>query len=123
MAAFFQVAESTLYLWKNKHKGFSEALIAGKLIADATVAESLYKRANGYEHPDVHISINKGKVIKTKLTKMYPPDTGAIVLWLTNRQRHLWKSQKDVNVGGQQGNPLLTLALHLQGSPLPIKEV
>ena len=36
----------------------AESLKSGKEIADATVAEKLYHRAIGYEHPVVHIPLS-----------------------------------------------------------------
>ncbi|MCG8643425.1 MAG: hypothetical protein MI862_27100 [Desulfobacterales bacterium] len=40
----------------------------------ANVLGALYKRAVGYSHPDVHISVYQGDVIITDITKHYPPD-------------------------------------------------
>ncbi len=37
----------------------------GKEIADATIAESLYHRAKGYSHPEVHVSNYQGAVTLT----------------------------------------------------------
>lgn len=118
MADFFEVAESTIYLWKKKVPEFSEALIVGKTIADANVANSLYRRACGYEHPEIHVSNYQGKIKLTEITKKYPPDTGAIIMWLKNRQPDIWRDVKDWNIGGQRDNPLVILARAVQGAPL-----
>ena len=56
MADFFDVAESTLYLWKTTHPEFSEAIKRGKLEADANMADRLYQRAMGYAHAETHVS-------------------------------------------------------------------
>lgn len=82
---FFGVTETTINNWKKRHPKFFESIKAGKIKADATIADSLYQRAKGYEHPDVHISNYKGKITQTKLTKYYPPDTAAAFIWLKNR--------------------------------------
>ena len=47
IADFFDVAESTINLWKQKHKGFSESIKKGKEIADMAIAEGLFERAKG----------------------------------------------------------------------------
>ncbi len=86
LADFFDVAVSTVSLWMVKHPEFSEAMSRGKLIADAKVAEALYKRAIGYTHPDVHVSNYKGEITLTDIEKHYPPDAVALSLWLRNRQ-------------------------------------
>lgn len=115
LADFFGVADSTLDNWKNKHPDFLGSLKKGKAVADANVAESLYFRALGYEHDDIHITNYQGKITKTKITKKYPPDTSAAILWLKNRQSTLWRDAKDINVGGQPDSPLLILARSIQG--------
>ena len=124
MAGVFDVSEATFYNWKKKVPQFLEALIEGKVVADANVAQSLYHRAIGYEHPETHISMNKGKVQKTQITRRYPPDTSAAIMWLKNRQGILWRDQRDFNVGGQgPDNPMMILARAVQGRPLlPAKQ-
>ncbi|SDY78220.1 hypothetical protein [Nitrosomonas sp. Nm33] len=65
----------------------------GKLIADAKVAEALYKMAIGYSHPETHIARQGGKVIKIEITKRYLPNTKACIFWLKNRQPKLWRDR------------------------------
>ena len=96
IAGVFDVATSTLYLWKQKYPEFSEALRRGKEEADAEVAASLYHRARGYSHPETHVAVYQGQVIQTELVKHYPPDTGAALLWLKNRQSKNWKDKVEV---------------------------
>jgi predicted transcriptional regulator len=57
IADSLEVSEATLYLWKNTYPKFSEAIKNGKEKADSAIAESLYKRANGYSHKDVDIKV------------------------------------------------------------------
>ena len=97
MANFFGVAESTIHLWKVAHPEFSESITRGKIFADTKVAESLFKRALGYSHPEEKIFHHKGKIIRVTTTKHYPPDTQAASLWLRNRQPKLWRDQKFLN--------------------------
>jgi hypothetical protein len=94
IADYFGVSESTLNLWKLKHKDFSESIKDGKIRADAEVAKSLHSRAVGYSHPDVHISNYQGDITITEITKHYPPDTAAAFIWLKNRQG--WTDKKDI---------------------------
>lgn len=79
------VVESTITLWKLKHKPFSVALRLGKKPLDDRIKEKLAHRALGYSHPDTHISTFYGKVIKTPITKHYPPSVDAAKLWLYAR--------------------------------------
>lgn len=95
VAAFFQVATSTVSLWKLKHPEFSEALKLGKAEADARVERALFERATGYQHPDVHISNYQGEVTVTPLVKHYPPDATAMIFWLKNRRPDLWRDKPE----------------------------
>lgn len=96
LALLFDVAESTINLWKKEHEEFSESVKKGKDIADAEVAAALYHRAKGYSHKDVHIANFQGEVIITPITKYYPPDTGAAMAWLKNRQPDKWRDKQEV---------------------------
>lgn len=93
IAHFFGVA--TISNWKTAHPEFNEALKEGKEYADANVAESLYQRAIGYSHPDVHITSHKGHITITEIVKHYPPDTVACIYWLKNRRRDLWRDAQE----------------------------
>lgn len=97
MADAFEVSENTLNAWKKRYKEFSCVLKKGKAEADAKIAKSLFRRALGYEHPDVHISNFQGEITKTEITKHYPPDTAAAIFWLKNRQPDKWRDKKELD--------------------------
>lgn len=117
LARMFGVVESTINLWKLNHPEFSESMREGKEIADAKIAESLYHRAKGYKHDDVHISNYQGMITVTPLVKHYPPDTAAASLWLRNRQPDKWRDKVDVNHGLQPNNPLADLVSKIVEKP------
>jgi len=94
LAEFFEVAESTIHLWKRDHPEFSESIKKGKVIADARVAEKLYQRATGYTCDDVHVSNYQGNITITPIKKHYPPDTTAAIFWLKNRQKKTWRDRQ-----------------------------
>lgn len=110
LSDFFEVSESTLNLWKQEHKEFSESLRAGKSEADAEVAEKLYRRALGYSHDAVKIVADA----RTKeehivhFTEHYPPDTTAAIFWLKNRQRDKWRDKSERELTGADGGPIQT---------------
>lgn len=104
MASIFEVAVSTLNLWKIEHPKFSEAIKKGKDLADAVVADRLFKRATGYSHPDVDIKVVDGDIVKTPLVKHYPPDTAAAIFWLKNRQRKKWRDKIETGLTDGDGN-------------------
>lgn len=108
MADIFGVAESTFHLWKQAHPEFSEALKRGKLFADAHVAESLYRRATGYEHDAVKIAVDAktGEHAIIPYVERYPPDTTAAIFWLKNRRRGEWRDKQDHEHAGPNGGPI-----------------
>lgn len=90
LAKYFGVSERTIYYWKRDHKAFLHALKSKKL-SDERVERSLYERAIGYSHPEDKIFNNNGEAMVVETMKHYPPDTGACVVWLANRQPERWK--------------------------------
>lgn len=95
VAEFFQVAISTISLWKLKHPEFSEALKLGKAEADERVERALFERATGYVHPETHVSNYQGIVTLTPLLKHYAPDPTSMIFWLKNRQPDKWRDKPE----------------------------
>lgn len=95
-AEFFDVAESTLHLWKHTQPEFSEALKVGKATADNRVEQSLYRRALGYSHDAVKMHTVDGAVQITPYVEHYPPDTTAAIFWLKNRRPDDWRDKAEV---------------------------
>ena len=89
LAFQLDISVDTIYLWRKKHPSFARWLDKGKTEADANVARAMYKRALGYDHKEVHVSIDKktGKLIQAEATKHYPADVGAMCFWLKNRTK------------------------------------
>lgn len=102
LANFFEVDEATINRWKKRHPEFCESLKKGKDVADATVADRLFKRATGYEAPDLVTATYEGEITDTlEITKYYPPDTTAAIFWLKNRQPAKWRDKQDVEHSGK----------------------
>lgn len=104
LAKFFGVSEATVNNWKQDYPEFLESIKDGKEIADAEVAKSLYNRAIGYSHDDVEIKVvangdNMGsRIVEVPVVKHYPPDTGAAMAWLKNRQPKNWRDKQEIEV-------------------------
>ncbi len=105
IAQVMDVEINTIHYWKRTKPEFMRVLKEGKSLADARVVKSMFERACGYNHPDVHISNYQGEITITHITKHYPPDTTACIFWLGNRQRALWQS---VNRTEHSGNVAIT---------------
>lgn len=94
LAEFFDVSEATLNTWKKEHPDFLESLKDGKLLADATIADSLYQRAKGYSHKAVKIMVVAGVVEQVEYIEHYPPDPTSMIFWLKNRQPKRWRDKQ-----------------------------
>lgn len=106
LADFFEVAVSTINLWKTQHPEFSESIRVPKAQADERVEQSLYRRALGYEHDEVDLRVVGGELVKTEVRKHYPPDATAMIFWLKNRKPEDWRETKAVELTGANGGPV-----------------
>lgn len=100
LGRFFDVDERTINNWKDRHPEFLQSLKAGKEQADARVAETLYRRALGWEHEAVKIvaDAKTGTEHIVPYTERYPPDTTAAIFWLKNRRPELWRDRQQLGV-------------------------
>ena len=96
IAEFFGMALRTYLEYKQNNKEFQKLTFEWKDEADKRVERSLWERANGYSHPDTHISNYQGDVTKTEIIKHYPPDPVSMIFWLKNRHPDRWRDKQDV---------------------------
>ena len=106
LADFFDVAISTIALWKVQHKEFSGAIKVPKAEADDRVEQSLYRRAMGYEHDEVDVKVIDKEVVITPIRKYYPPDSTAMIFWLKNRRPDEWRDKVDHALQNPDGSAL-----------------
>lgn len=104
LANLFEVAPSTLYLWKTQYPEFSEAISRSKDELDAAVEQSLYRRATGYDHKAVKIFQHDGEALEVPYTEHYPPDPTSMIFWLKNRQPQRWRDRQEIT--GPDGGPI-----------------
>jgi hypothetical protein len=134
MADCLEINKDTLNEWKVKYPKFSVSINKGKLKADAEVAKSLYKRANGFEYDEVTFE-KTGQLVavvdagtgelkqepeykKKVVTKLIPPDVAAQNIWLKNRRSKVepegirWADKHEVGMTDNNGDdvrPILQL--------------
>ncbi len=108
LGRFFYVDERTIDNWKESHPEFLQSLKAGKEQADARVAQSLYRKALGWEHQAVKIvaDAKTGTEHIVPYTERYPPDTTAAIFWLKNRRPDLWRDKHAVEHSGEIATPV-----------------
>lgn len=100
MADFFGVAESTFYLWKERHPSFSEALKDAKAHSDSLVEDALYNRALGFEYEEVKSETGTSGDKVTTTSKKVLPDVTAQIFWLKNRQPDKWRAAPEESARG-----------------------
>ena len=120
IADFFEVNVSTIQRWKKSHPEFCDSIKKGKIIADAEVVASLFKRATGYEYKEVKSvpAIERGNkddqkdnqkekavdnrklVVKEVTIKHIPPDPTSMFYWLKNRRPKEWRDKREIEHGG-----------------------
>ena len=101
LADFFSVCVRTINNWKSQHPAFLHSITEGKVVADANVADSLYRRATG-EEVIVEKAIKKedGTYEAMRLKQFVPGDVTAQRLWLLNRRKGNWRDKQEVELAG-----------------------
>lgn len=114
IADFFNVNIDTITEWKKVHYEFSVSIKKGKLLADANVAEALYKKATGFENEEVKIFQYEGEPVTVPFVAYYPPDTAAINIWLKNRRGRVkpqegqrWADKVETGLTDSDGNDVV----------------
>ena len=121
LSKLFNTCEKTINTWKRTYPEFLQSIRAGKEIADAEVAEKLFKRATGYKFTETHfekidskgnLEILEDKMIQTELykkkliVKELAPDPTAQIFWLKNRQPKSWRDKQEHELSGKDGKPI-----------------
>jgi len=117
LAIAFGVNVSTIEMWMRTHEDFSRDVLRGKEEADSDVANALFKKAVGYDQPDEKIFQYEGEVIRAKTKKHYPPDAGAAMNWLKNRQPEHWRDRQEVEHSGAVSRP----SMDIEDLDLPVE--
>jgi len=100
VAGILGINKDTIYEWKKKHPDFSDSIKGWKEFADEKVERSLFERATGYSHPDVHITNYQGSIKETDIIKVYPPDPTSMIFWLKNRKPEQWRDRQEHSFEG-----------------------
>jgi hypothetical protein len=98
LAKYFEVDERTINRWKQDYPEFCQSIKEGKEEADAKVANSLFKKATGYDRETFKVFQFQGDPVVVPFTEHIPPDTGAAMAWLKNRQPSKWRDKQDIDM-------------------------
>lgn len=95
------VDTATLYRWRHQHEEFCDALKVGKAAYDERVERALYARAGGYTYEAEEVAVIAGEIVRYKIVKHVPPDTGAAMAWLKNRRPDAWRDRREIEQVGE----------------------
>jgi len=101
LADFFGVCVATLNNWKAQFPAFLESINAGKVVADADVADSLHRRAIGqvvFVERILKKSEDDHEIVR--LSQFVPGDVTAQRLWLLNRRKGNWRDKVETEHSG-----------------------
>lgn len=98
LAEEFGVTTSTIWLWRCKFEDFSNALLEGKEAFDNRCERALAIRACGYSVHTEKVFCYEGSIVRADVIEHYPPDVGAIKMWLGNRRPDRWKDKQEVKL-------------------------
>lgn len=112
VAEKLKIHRDTIDGWRRKHPKFDLAFVRGREGMIDNVEASLYDRATGYKHSDLDIrtvAVGNGcsQIVKTPITKHYPPDTGAATFILKNLRNQQWKDRQELT--GEDGGPVMVV--------------
>ena len=122
------ISKSTFYEWLESYPDFSASLKKARKEFRETIVQtleqSLWKRAAGYE---IEESKNEYRTLKdgskvlvksSKITKHFPPDTGALIFALTNLDPENWKNRQDNRLSVDDGISGFKISVvHKEGTP------
>ena len=100
IADFFGVNTATIYRWRNVHEQFCEAVRAGKERSDERVERALFNRAVGYSFESEKVFQHQGEIIRAPTVEHVPPDPGAAMNWLKNRNPDTWRDKQEIEHKG-----------------------
>ena len=98
LAEEFGVSTSTIWLWRCKYEDFSSALLEGKDAFDDRAERALAMRAIGYSVHTQKLFCYEGSIVRADVVEHYPPDVGALKMWLGNRRPDKWKDKQEVKL-------------------------
>lgn len=104
------ISRSTLNEWRKKYPVIADTLKKSKEIADTEVENALYLKCIGHkvqlkktfkvrkiEYNDAGRKIKEEDHLEMGEDEVYiPPDTKAIIFWLTNRAKEDWRERQNI---------------------------
>jgi transposase len=88
------IVRRTIYNWFDAYPDFEKKFKYAKKNLIKVTVDALKKRAHGFKEDDEYISNFRGKIIRAKTKKYYPPSTEALKFILRNQDDKNWNKDK-----------------------------
>lgn len=117
IAAALGISRAVYYKYQNMFQDFKDAIKRGKAPVDVEAEKALLKRVKGFEYEEtqveyINVPSKKGEKTAPKVTvikkknKMVIPDVAACIFWLKNRRPKKWRDRQNVELSGEDGEPV-----------------
>lgn len=109
---------NTIKATAKRQPEFLAALEEGRNEAKGLARRSLFALAVGYAHTEtlVHYDTKRGEFVTKEVVKRYPPNLGALALWLTNTDRQNWRHARYIDYSKGDGSPPAPQYLEIGGA-------
>lgn len=116
VADCLDVSRETLLAWKRDYPEFRSTIKQAKEIADAEVAQAVYRRAKGCKIKATKIFYNaqEDKIVTQDYYERYPPDVNAARLWLTNRHPDKFRDKPEQELDDPKSPPVVNVNVYAQ---------
>lgn len=101
IAELLGIGSSTFDTWIVENPSLKAALAKARYDDNVAVVKALHRAARGYKHRETKLNVVDGALIKTEITKAYPPNVNASMVILANRAGGQWKDKRTVEHSGQ----------------------
>lgn len=100
IAELIGIGASTFDAWVVANPSLKAALSKARYDDNIAVVKALHRAARGYKHRETKLNVVDGELIKTDVTKSYPPNVNASMVILANRAGNQWKDKRTVEHSG-----------------------
>lgn len=101
IAELIGVSRSTFDTWLVEQPSLRTALRKARVDDHVRLVKSLHRAGNGFRAKETKLNVVGGRLRKTVVTRVYPPNVAASQLVLVNRQGARWKDTKTVEHTGK----------------------
>ncbi len=119
IAELIGVDRNTFARWVVEHATLAKALHKARMDDTLSVVKALHRAARGYKHRETKLNVVAGELIKTDISKTYPPNVQAATLILANRASKHWKDAKTVEHSGTINLAALVEGMYAQPAADP----